>query len=172
MKISFAPLAGFLQALREHPLGQKIILLFGGILLLWGISFVYLLPLCREEAERESYLHQRTFLLAHALKEYKNLEGTSGRSKKAPLSQEPLEALNAVLESLNFQSRVSQLTASGERISFTLENLGGEELLTLLQELRAKGLGVESAELHTSDSGKKKNTQYTLLLSVQGRDTL
>ena len=165
MKLSFDSFKEPLQTLREHPSGQKILFLLGGGILLWGIGLFYLLPLRNDEIQRVGMLRERSGILAQVLRQYAAQKG-SGETPREGVTEEPLEALNRVLQSLNLQSAVSQLTASEERVSFALEGLYGEKLLTLLQELRGAGLSVESAELRTL--GEKDTKTYALLVAVQG----
>ncbi len=165
MKLSLETFRESLQTLREHPLGQKILLLFGGTLLLWGAGLFYLLPRCQEEAQRVALLRERTAILSEVLRQYQALEGTGSSREGEALSEEPLEALNRILESLNLKNAISQLAASETRISFALEGLYGEGLLTLLQELRSSGLMVESAEMRSL--GEERNKTYSLLLAVR-----
>jgi type II secretory pathway component PulM len=168
MRRSFDSFKEALQTLREHPSGQKILFLLGGGILFWGIGLFYLLPLRNDEIQRVAVLRERSAILAQVLRQYATQEGAGGKTR-GESAEEPLEALNRVLQSLNLQSAVSQLTASEERIAFALEGLYGERLLTFLQELRGAGLSVESAELRTLGDGDNKT--YALLVAVRGGDT-
>ncbi|HPJ24988.1 MAG TPA: type II secretion system protein GspM [Synergistaceae bacterium] len=170
MKISLDAFRESLQNVREHPSGQKILLLFGGALLLWGIGLFYLRPLYNEEAQRVALLRERSAILAQVLRQYQSLGGESRAENPGSSDEEPLEALNRVLESLNLQNAISQLTASEKRISFALEGLRGEGLLTLLQELRGAGLFVDSAEIRTLGEGEEKT--YALLVAVRSGGSL
>lgn len=167
MKLSFDSFKEPLQTLREHPSGQRILLLLGGVILLWGIGLFYLLPLRNDEMQRVGMLRERSGILAQVLRQYAAQEGFQENPREG-VAEEPLEALNRVFQSLNLQSAVSQLTASEERISFALEGLYGEKLLTLLQELRGAGLFVESAELRTL--GEEDDKTYALLVAIRGGD--
>ncbi len=169
MKISLDSLRESFQSLREHPSGQKILILFAGVVVLWGAGLFYLTPLRNDEMQRVALLRERSAILAQVLRQHALLAGSGEIREEGSLEEEPLEALNRVLQSLSLQNAISQLTASDERISFALEGLYGERLLTLLQQLRLSGLFVESAELRVLGEGE--DTTYALVVAVRGGDT-